>query len=82
MEWAQEAAADRPNATFYFPSLGMPNDGVFLDGAPEKQTLPAEWLGLALTLLGVILLTIMGRFNFQGNAPRGLKGVQQGGAQP
>jgi hypothetical protein len=36
MEWAQEAAVDRPNATFYFPSLGKTNDGVFLDDTPEK----------------------------------------------
>lgn len=57
MEWAQQL--DRPNDTFYFPSLGTSRDGVFLDKPPKLRTLPEEFMGLFLSLLGLFLIIVI-----------------------
>ena len=64
MEWAQEVSKVRPNSTFYFPSLGNTTDGVFVAGPIDRRTLPAEWIGLVLSLFGLFLLSIIGRLKF------------------
>ncbi|MBW0144351.1 hypothetical protein [Sphingomicrobium clamense] len=48
--WALEQ-----DGVFYFPSLGPSEDGVFLDGEPELRMLDEEKIGLALSLLGLLL---------------------------
>ncbi|MBA4764365.1 MAG: hypothetical protein H2048_02640 [Erythrobacter sp.] len=58
-EWAQETAKRYPHKTFYFPSIGQTDDGLFLAGEPNLRRLPAEWIGLIFTLLGFGLTCIL-----------------------
>ena len=52
-EWAQNIS-NKATTAFYYPSLGKSSDGVLLDGQPRLRTLWQEWVGLLISLIGIL----------------------------